>query len=112
MEWQPLGLSFNEMQLRTLDFGASSRGRDHHRVCIEPRYNCATPNKLRCKCAIAAADIQQCFIDNWAEKLEEELLFQRIGDLAKAVRSPLGVGLDQPFCRLRCACPNGRGCSF
>ena len=41
--------------------------------------------------------------DNRPNKLEEELPLQCIGDLAKAARSPAGVGIDQLLSRLRAA---------
>jgi hypothetical protein len=64
MERQSFCLPLNEPYLSALDFGALSRGGDHHRVCIKPRYNCSTPSKFRCKRAVAATDIQQCLVGN------------------------------------------------
>ena len=43
------------------------------------------------------------FAGNRTSKFEEELLLQRIGNLAETARSPPGVGSGQPFCRLRSA---------
>ena len=100
VEWQPFGLSLNEIQLSTLDFGPPSRDGDHLWGSIDPCCYCTAPRKCRCQRSIAAANVQQPLAGNRTKKFEEESPLQRIGNLAKTARSPPGVGLGQPFCQL------------
>jgi hypothetical protein len=84
VEWQPFDLCFNELHLDRRYLDAALRGGDHRRVCVEPCYNCATPSQFQCKLTVAAAAVQQGLVNNWPNKLEEQLPLQCIGDLAEA----------------------------
>jgi hypothetical protein len=96
-ERQALCQSLDRMQLCALDFAPLSRGGDHCRICIECRYKRTKPGKFRCKRGIAAADVQEPLAGNWTSKFGEELLLQRIGNIAKTARSPSRVGSGQSF---------------
>jgi hypothetical protein len=103
IERQPFCLPLNEPYLSGLAFGTPLRRGDHCWICVESRYDCSTAGEFRCKRTVAAADIQQYLVGDRAEKLEEQPLLQRIGNLAKPARSPPGVGLGQSLCRLHTA---------
>ena len=61
------------------------------------------PRRASSDASSPSPDVQQGLPDNRPNKLEEELPLQCIGDLAKAARSPAGVGIDQLLSRLRAA---------
>ncbi len=103
IEWQFFGSPLNELHWSGLDLDSPLRGGDHFRVCIEPRYDCTTPDKLQCKRSIAAADVQQSPAGNRTNNFEEELPLQCIGNFAKTAPAPPGVGSGQPLSQLRAA---------
>lgn len=108
IEWQSLRLSLDERQLSILDFRSPVRGGNHHGVCIETRDDSATSRKLRRQLSVTAANIQQCLAGDRAKQLKEQLLLQRVGDLAEPTRSPLGVGSSQFSCCVHQAIPTNR----
>ncbi len=88
VEGQSFRFSLDKMQPSSLDFAPGSGSSEHDGICIDCRYACTTPSKFRCNRRIAATDVQEPLTGNWADQLEEELPLERVGNLAKAGRSP------------------------
>lgn len=94
-EWQFLGAPFDQCKATGPKRRALARGSKHSGIGVETDNLRAAADHFRSEGPVAATDVEKSLAGDGAEKFEDEIALQRIGDPAEAARPPARIRLNE-----------------